>query len=185
MNRPIPISSPRRPGAGFSLLELLTVIAIIIILAGLLMPALGRARRQAKIAKARTDVGNLATAFRSYYVEYGTWPVTVGTPMPVDNDMRRLLAGISITNTPYLGNPRATVYMEFKARDLVNGAFVDPWGNVYMCQFDHDYDRLCPSPFQGGLNIEEGVLVWSRGPDGLTDTAGEHSTLNRDNIKSW
>lgn len=59
---------------GFTLIELLVVIAIIGILAGLLMPALARAKRKAQITQATTEIKNLESAISAYHAEYGRYP---------------------------------------------------------------------------------------------------------------
>jgi prepilin-type N-terminal cleavage/methylation domain-containing protein len=59
----------------FTLIELLTVITIIAILMGLLFPAIGIAKDQARKAEAKTAVTGIVTAVKQYYTEYGKYPL--------------------------------------------------------------------------------------------------------------
>jgi prepilin-type N-terminal cleavage/methylation domain-containing protein len=63
---------------GFTLIELLVVIAIIAILAGLLLPAISRAKRSAKIGTAKSEMKNLEAAINQYETTYSRLPASGG-----------------------------------------------------------------------------------------------------------
>jgi prepilin-type N-terminal cleavage/methylation domain-containing protein len=200
----------RRANA-FTLIELLTVIAIIGVLIALLFPAIKSALLKAEASKAQTAISGLATAFKAYYTEYGKWPASttdLSKTICTTNWMVALLRGEDKTgsdpllgspNVTYNGNPRKIHFLDMKTQDLiidpVNNVtnFVDPWKNQYEVSFDDTYSDTNRNPFIPAPEaiIHEGFLVWSRGPDGqegsyfIGGPLGDGVGVNKDNIKSW
>ena len=69
---------------GFTLVELLIVIIIIAILAGMLLLATGSATDNAEATKIINDVRNLKAASMMYFVDHDAWPLSaqIGTIEP-------------------------------------------------------------------------------------------------------
>ena len=59
---------------GFSLLELLIVIAIISIITAIVVPNLMSANIRAKVSGVKADMGSIAIALEDYKVDYGEYP---------------------------------------------------------------------------------------------------------------
>lgn len=64
----------RRPRKGFTLIEVLVVMSIIAILAGLLLPALAKARRNARHTIAVQAMQAISIALEGYRSDWGAYP---------------------------------------------------------------------------------------------------------------
>ncbi|MEI7656650.1 MAG: type II secretion system protein [Phycisphaerae bacterium] len=85
-----PHASPRRR-VGFTLIELLVVIAVIALLIGILLPALGKARRAGQDAKNLSNLRSMGLSMTLYANEWKNWyPVM---PIPPNYQSRDYLSG--------------------------------------------------------------------------------------------
>ena len=60
----------------FTIIELLVVVSIIALLVGILLPAIGKARDQAKLTISQSNLRNLAAAHASYAAEFADRQLT-------------------------------------------------------------------------------------------------------------
>ena len=115
---------------GFRLIELLAVTAIIAILSGMIGVAAFNARQKAYNTIARTEVQQLATALKSWWVAKGEWPK--GFPPGSDT-------GISadvIRESGLRGDVDGNVYLQIPDDRFEDGLFLDPWGHPYFVEID-------------------------------------------------
>jgi len=134
------------PGrAGFSLIEILTVAAIVAILMGMIGSASFTARQRAYQAQAQAEVRELASAFRAYWLTYGYWPPEVQgfssdeSFQPVGKSLLRSIMGENMGGTG--ANTRQIVFLQIADKNFgVDNSgsadmFLDPWGNAYQMAF--------------------------------------------------
>jgi prepilin-type N-terminal cleavage/methylation domain-containing protein len=150
----------------FTLVEMLVVIAIIAILAGILIPVVGRAKTKAKAAAARVEMAGLELAIKSYHNDYSRWPVpknsvknVVGEDFTYDSNkaygnealMQILMAEAGDNNAGHERNPKKNKYIDPKDSGETNdlpgfsttGRYHDPFGNEYKISLDLNGDGVC------------------------------------------
>ena len=109
---------------GFTLIEIMLVVIIMVALAAMVMPRLSGRSEQAKKAIARTDIeSHISTALKLYELDNGNFPTTV----------QGLDAMVKETHTSPVPSNWNGPYMEKKS--------VDPWGNPYIYQSPGEHRR--------------------------------------------
>jgi prepilin-type N-terminal cleavage/methylation domain-containing protein/prepilin-type processing-associated H-X9-DG protein len=109
---------------GFTLVELLTVIAVIAVLAGLLLPALGRAKSKAQAIFCLNNLKQWGVATQMYAGDHDDFLPPDGTPNPDLNDTN---VGWYIQLPAVLSLPR---YHDMRWR---TNAGVSPGTSVWIC----------------------------------------------------
>jgi prepilin-type N-terminal cleavage/methylation domain-containing protein len=164
------VSEKKIVGAGFTLVELLTVMAIIALLIGLMVPALSHVRTSAKVVQQKAQLKSIETALEAFNGMYGDYPpsneTTPDAVPPVE---------------PYTVNTRVTVGAQ-KLAEAVLG--VDLRGFDPRSSFDRRTIELSKEPY-AVLGLPAGDPATQTDVDSsLNRRKGPYITIN-ENVNSY
>ncbi|MCW1921511.1 type II secretion system GspH family protein [Luteolibacter arcticus] len=182
-----------RSRSGFTLVELLVVISIIMVLAAMGFGAIAKVNQRKNELVTKTCVTDLSMALDQFYNTYSRFP-SVGSADELTAEGQagtELLKILLAKEDPgsELQNPQQIVFLTPKIASNKNqGGLVysgnqiegmyDAWGRPLHIKFDEDSDNEIPNPFrQGEVVRQKRVIVWSFGPDGKFG--------DNDEVKSW
>ncbi|HEY0983047.1 MULTISPECIES: type II secretion system major pseudopilin GspG [unclassified Schlesneria] len=134
----------QQPGrAGFTLVEMLVVLAILVLLISMVGPRILGSKQKADVNGAKTQIGMLMSALEHYVVDMREYPDTEIGLAALIEDPSKDEETKSSWDGPYLKKSQIPK---------------DPWGRDYQYQFP---------PTHGKRKEPE---IWSLGPDGQEDT---------------
>ena len=149
---------------GFSIVELLIVLAIVVGFAGIVVPIFSREAVSARQKQAMEDLNRIASAVNLYIRDTLLYPTGVngattyhflytGGEIPINNPMASgpgMPLHDFLNSGDYGGSDWQGPYLETVS--------CDPWGNAYLVNT------------QGYFNPAERILVLSAGENGVIDT---------------
>ena len=189
----------RQGRAAFTLIELMAVITIIIILAGLVVGGMGFVNERQAKEKAKVQLALLSKALEEYKLDTGTYP-----PTPNKTGAFATSAGTTTSSILFdylfwdsdrdtsggVGDTDQKVYIpELDPATSKQGwttgtasaktTIVDPWGNQYCYRSATDSTGKANS---GTQNPD--FDLWSMGKDGKSNPDTPTNKDNRDDIKN-
>jgi general secretion pathway protein G len=198
----------RMAGRGFTLVEILAVMAILSLLTAITLPAIRGLGERGALARTRAGLGLMAGALEVYRLTYGDYPQTgnfvMASPETTQalrsahaqarffNALRGILgpncadSGIGPVGSGFIDFARLSTEFALPAdgRPAICNAQLDPWGRRYL---------YC---YQSAGNSEAlgiaGYMLYSAGPDGrhvppdpADGNGGQHSrtaVVNANNV---
>lgn len=134
--------------SGFTLLEILTVVAIITLLAALILPVLNSARAKARTSSCITNLRQVYVTWRNYVEDYSDYPPSLVSLISQANASifhcpSDSWQGFNVWATRRSGHPVSYFYAhslsDRNRRELIERA--DPHHGILFCVLHADYDR--------------------------------------------
>lgn len=171
---------------GFTLIEMLTVITIIVILAGLVVGGFGFVKEKQKRSKAEIQVKLLANACEEFKADNGFYPgINDNTTGDGKNMSKELYSDLYWDSDRDGSGPKSDSDQRIYISELdpennkqgwtdgrgQNVRILDPWNNEYR--------------YRKGNNANNPDFdLWSAGPDGKTNPDNPKDKQNRDDVKN-
>lgn len=151
----------------FTLVELMVVVAVIGVIAGIVLAAAGGVQKKAARDQAKAEIKTILVGLERYRAANGGYPVV--------NQPSSSALYTNLTN-----------FMTFRTNQISGQQVLDPYGYPY-------WYRLVTSGGNSGASatsmMSESVEVWSVGPNGKSgftnNTPNRSDTNNVDDITSW
>jgi len=113
----------RRYKTAFSLIELLVVIGVIIILAGLILSTVGYVQKKGARSRAETEIAAMSAAIESYRADNGIYPRgnanLLNTLLPYDTDKLNARTNLDPSATVY---PNASLFLYERLMGVTTGS---------------------------------------------------------------
>jgi type IV pilus assembly protein PilA len=179
----------RRAPSGFTLIELMIVVAIIGILAAIAIPSFIKFQLRSKTSEAKTNIASIRTAEDGYFSEFGTYVSAALTPTVAPSPNKNPWAGAGLAPFDTVGwRPEGEVYFVYAVNGVTNAFTVAAIGNLdgdaTPSQFA--YFRGLPFSIFGpgppiGTCTPTGVYNPATGAQDLLNTVGPCTALDGQN----
>jgi len=157
------------PGTkAFTLVELMFVVAIIGLIAGIVLGAAGGVQKKAARDQAKAEIKSMLVALERYRNERGVYPLAANNPS----------SSALYTNL--------TNYMTFRTNQISGQQVLDSYGYPYWYRLATNGTESSAS---SASMMSETVEVWSVGPNGKSGYTNRipnrTDSNNKDDITSW
>jgi general secretion pathway protein G len=184
---------PRPTTGGFTLVEVIVVLSVVLLLSGIAVPLISGYMEDGKRARAETETKLIASAVTAFYKDVGTYPARSGAG--TDNTLYVIASGAAQpTSNPFAGGHAfATWAMDATRGDVLDNHLVHnrPQGNAagayattgkfrwrgpYLAgsmsedPWGRPYVVNVISAWNNNATNYKRVFVLSAGPDGRLDT---------------
>ena len=127
---------------GFTLVELLLVLVILALIAGLVLPGIIGKAESAKAKAASSQISRISMSVESFYLDTGNTPSSL-------EELVNQPSGVSGWNGPY----------------IKNSLLKDPWGQAYLYSVpgqhgDFDIESLGADRQRGGEGKNADITSW-------------------------
>lgn len=142
------MKGPMARQSGFTLIEIMVVVIIIGLLAGIVVPNVMDSLDKANVQKARADFKSIQTALKLYRIDNFNYPTT-------EQGLEALVVKPSIAPLP----------RHYKSSGYLESLPKDPWGGDYQYMSPgegHEYDiySLGADGVNGGEDQNADINVW-------------------------